>query len=398
MNRRTDIRVLHVVHALGMGGAETWLMHLVRYWKKGTNKYPQIDFLITGGQPSIFDAEAKDLGSKLFYLDLKSGKVLKFVRELRKILRDNKYDAIHDHQDFISGWHFLFGAGLLPGVKITHVHNPSYQLRENYGTSFRRRLQIRFGKFLVKKYATHIGGTSAQVLREYGISERNYSKQWIGAIHCAFPIEEWRGAYYAEAKSQVCSEMEWPIDCKVILFAGRLDYSLGINHPQNHKNSVFALHVLENAVKYGDIRMIMAGANEYILKDFESLIDSKGLSNSVKLVGIRTDMPKLMLGSDLLLFPSRGEGLGMVAVEAQAAGLSVLASTAVPKECVVIEELVHFCDLNQPLEEWSKMISLILSKPKDHRNDIDTRWKTSMFNITQGSDLLIKLYQGRLSE
>ena len=50
---------------------------------------------------------------------------------------------------------------------------------------------------------------------------------------------------------------------------------------------------------------------------FERRLSDFGLAESVRLLGVRHDIDRLMLGSRLLLFPSRAEGLGMVAVEAK---------------------------------------------------------------------------------
>jgi len=53
------IKVLQVIHALGMGGAETWLMELLRLWSK--NGKVQMDFLLTSGNRGVFDDEAPAL-------------------------------------------------------------------------------------------------------------------------------------------------------------------------------------------------------------------------------------------------------------------------------------------------------------------------------------------------
>src|SRR5262249_47770674 len=95
--------------------------------------------------------------------------------------------------------------------------------------------------------------------------------------------------------------------------------------------------------------------------------------------------------SDLLLFPSRGEGLGMVAVEAQAAGVPVLASTAVPRECVVVPDLVHFQDLNVPVENWVDDALRLATRPRNgvHGN---ARVAASAFSIENSARALLDLY------
>jgi glycosyltransferase involved in cell wall biosynthesis len=176
-----------------------------------------------------------------------------------------------------------------------------------------------------------------------------------------------------------------------VLFAGRLDPRLDVNHPENHKNSAFALEVIHTSGD-PDIRMVMAGTNEYIRDEFMGLVRRKGLEGRVRLLGVRNDMPDLMLASDVLLFPSRMEGLGMVAVEAQAAGLPVLASVAVPSEITVINELVRFMGLDEPLAQWASMMRDLTGMRGAGDTTTDARWKESGFNIKVCCDRLYECY------
>lgn len=57
-------------------------------------------------------------------------------------------------------------------------------------------------------------------------------------------------------------------------------------------------------------------------------IARRGLAGSVRLLGHRADLPDLMAAADLLVLPSRFEGLPLVALEAMAAGLPIVASDA----------------------------------------------------------------------
>ena len=184
MNNERPVRVLQIIDTFGMGGAETWLMELLRFWSK--SGAVQMEFLLTSGNTGIFDDEAQRLGAKLHHVEYSRRSIANFVRRFRQILRDGCYDAVHDHQDYASGWHFLIGCGLLPRVRVTHVHNPAYQIWNNYGITVTRRLALRIGQALVARHSTHIGGTSQQVIAEYGFHASRYGRISKAALHCGF--------------------------------------------------------------------------------------------------------------------------------------------------------------------------------------------------------------------
>src|SRR4029077_8382126 len=122
----------------------------------------------------------------------------------------------------------------------------------------------------------------------------------------------------------VLREFLWPKDSKIVLFAGRLDPVIAFDHLRNQKNSWFALNAVRAAIeKQPSVRLLMAGAANHSKQELERRIERWGLEDKLRLIGIRQDIPRLMRAADVLIFPSRQEGLGMVAVEAQAAGLPV---------------------------------------------------------------------------
>lgn len=67
-------------------------------------------------------------------------------------------------------------------------------------------------------------------------------------------------------------------------------------------------------------------------RSWKKKIASHGLSRDVRIEGFRKDLNKCYSALDLFAFPSIYEGLGMVAIEAQVNGLTVLASDYVPDE------------------------------------------------------------------
>ena len=82
----------------------------------------------------------------------------------------------------------------------------------------------------------------------------------------------------------------------------------------------------------------------------------------------------------------------MVAVEAQAAGLPVLASTAVPRECVVIPELYNALPLSEPIELWAAALLRILTKPRLPLELCRRALESSPYSIANSARRLEEIY------
>jgi glycosyltransferase EpsF len=373
-----------------MGGAETWLMEVLRFWAKTAGH--QIDFLLTGGRPGIFDDEARDLGARIFYMRYSRASLLEFAKEFRHILRANRYDAVHDHQDYAAGWRLLIGLGALPPVRVVHVHNAWQHIQTNYAVSSTRKMTAAMGKRLVSSLATHVTGTSSEILVRYGFAPDGTKGAACKVLYCGIDAEKFGGMRDADRHS-VRSEFDWNDSAKIVLFVGRLDSAREFDHPQNSKNSWFALNAVRAALtRDPDVRLLMAGGGD-ALGQLNDEVRSWGLDGKLRILGVRTDIPRLMRASDVLLFPSRQEGLGMVAVEAQAAGLPVLASTGVPRECVVIQELYDALPLSEPLQLWADTLMRVAGQPRLAPDVCRAAFQSSDFSIEKSTRKLEAIYR-----
>ena len=104
------------------------------------------------------------------------------------------------------------------------------------------------------------------------------------------------------------------------------------------------LYIKENAV----LLLIGTGSDEEKIKELGIKLK---ISNKIKFLGSRVDIPELLNIMDVFFFPSLYEGLGIVLVEAQAAGVPCLVSTAVPDE-VLLTQKIEKIDLHTPTEMW----------------------------------------------
>lgn len=390
MKPSDPLRVLHVVHALGVGGGETWLMELLRLWSR--TSAVNIDFLLTGGRRDLFDDQAQALGAILHYARYERWNLPRFARSFRQLLREGRYDAIHDHADYVSGWHFLLGAGALPPVRVAHVHNPWLHIDANYAVSTTRRLATVAGKRLVNRLATDVCGTSAEILRTYGFHPGQNEGPRVSVAHCGIDVGKFNAPRTAD-RASVLQEFGWGQDSSIVLFAGRLDRALTFDHPQNHKNSWFALNVIRAAArKDPTLRLIMAGAGDS-RSELQAQVREWGFNGRISVAGVRHDIPRLMRAADVLLFPSRQEGLGMVAVEAQAAALPILASTAVPRECVIVPELYDSLALDESLEDWAEALLRRIRKPRPDLASCGQAVEASPFSIANSARALESVYR-----
>jgi glycosyltransferase involved in cell wall biosynthesis len=387
-----EIRVLQVFDSLAMGGAETWLMALLKYLHESADDLPvrvRTDILLTGGERSIFDDEAERLGARLFYSRFTRRNFLTFVRKFRRILAEGRYDAIHDHQDYVAGLHFLAGLGRLPKVRVAHVHNTLYSLAR-YRSTAARRMIFDAAKKLLARTATHVTSTSREMLTEFGFDEPQFKLVPRQVVHCGFDASCFQGDRRAFHR-EVSEEFGWHDGVKIILFVGRLNEPVGDG--KHRKNPKFALEVARGCINQDpQVRMIMSGSGLDMKNELEAGVKSWGLADKVRLTGMYPDITRLMLGSDLFLFPSLAEGLGMVVVEAQAAGLRVLTSTGVPREAMVITDSVEFKALDEGIGAWAQKALQMLSEEPLNAIVCNEAVRRSAFSIENSARHLLRIY------
>lgn len=103
-------------------------------------------------------------------------------------------------------------------------------------------------------------------------------------------------------------------------------------------------------------------------KEIEDRIQKLGISDKVKMLGVRTDVNRVMQAMDVFIFPSFYEGLGIAAIEAQAADLPCYLSDKIPKEVQVTEKCV-FLPIDD-VKNWASVICQESGKRENRKKDI----------------------------
>jgi glycosyltransferase involved in cell wall biosynthesis len=104
-------------------------------------------------------------------------------------------------------------------------------------------------------------------------------------------------------------------------------------------------------------------------------------------------IPRFMLSAmDCFVFPSRYEGLGLVAVEAQAAGLPCVVSDRVPREAIVDPSLVNVLSLDDSPGVWAESLLRARQAGNSQPSRLD-QFYASSFNLDRCALSLAGAYE-----
>lgn len=368
-------RVLQIFGTMNCGGAETMLMNIYRNIDRTKI---QFDFLvhcddINNPPKGYYDDEIKELGGKIFYIGSQGSLgILKYICELKKFLKKNKYDTVHSHMDWLGGT--VVFADFLSGVKrrIVHSHTAKMSMSGLVGKVF-----LILQKTLVRLFATDRWACSvdaAQFL--YGNSKSEVITNAIALEKFILPNED---KIQEEKKKYKLSD-----DTILIGHVGTFS---------SVKNQLFLLDVAKLlSEKSADFKLILTGKNDtdYAQKVFDQIAEY-GLGDKVICPGLRSDIYNFMNMIDVFCFPSAYEGLGMVAVEAQAAGVPCIASENVPKAIDVGVSPVVFLKTDSA-EIWAEKILEFADKKSTDKEMIKKKITEAGYDIAENAKRVEQFY------
>lgn len=357
------IRVLHIVTAMNRGGLETLLMN---YYRKIDREKIQFDFLTHRNTPAAYDGEIKALGGKIFYLPRLNPFSASYKAALNGFFRTHpEYRIVHCHQDCLSA--IPLAAAKKNGVPVLIAHSHSSSQDKNL-------------KYLVKRYymrkipsaATHLFACGDKAGR-WMFKGRPFT-----VMRNAIDAADYR---WNEAAAQKKRAELGITDRLAVGHVG------SFRKPKNH---AFLLAVFKAVLELEkDAVLLLAGDGE-LRVSMEKRARKLGLTESVRFLGLRSDVPDLLRAMDVFLFPSLYEGLPMTLVEAQAAGLPILASSAVPKESAVAG-LVEFMPLSDTPQKWADKLLKMAREAK--RRDTYDEIAAAQYDISANAKWLEEFYQ-----
>jgi len=375
LQRDRPVRVLHVLSSLVHAGIETWLMHMFRRMDPARVQH---EVILLKPEPGAHEPEAERLGVKLHRAQ-RRGRV-DLLRRLDALLASGQYDVVHSHMYMFSGLVMGVAARHKVPIRIAHCHHAAMT---QDGGGLAARLEHAALKALIGRWATLKLGISESAIEEIaGADWRSQADSKI--LLYGFDFSRYSSA--SERAADVREVLGLAPDTEVIGHVGR--FVVEKNHP-------FLFRTFAQLVKRRPAaRLVMVGAGP-LQSEAEALVEDLGIRDSVIFAGTTSDVPAYMSMFDLFLLTSTSEGLGIVVLEAQAAGTPCLISDVVPREVDIIPELLDRARLAEPAEQWAEIMARRLGSrsPKD-----DGAWRkleASTFGIDRCVAELESYYERR---
>ena len=157
-------------------------------------------------------------------------------------------------------------------------------------------------------------------------------------------------------RGQTRAKLGIPEDVTVVLHVGRLS---------RQKNPLLLADIAAQLkIKPGAYRMLSVGAGEEEQALLERIRELDA-ADVLTPLGVRSDLPALYNAADVFILPSRYEGLPIVGIEAQAAGLPCILSDKITRE-IRLTDCVFFLSPEAGPKAWADVIE---SHRADGRRD-----------------------------
>lgn len=339
----------------------------------------EIDLVAAKIEESIFTDGLAQRGVRFYELSGNPRHLLRNWSAFWKLLQKRKYDVIHFN---VFQGLSLFYAQLAKEtgvpVRIVHCHGPALRPSKTRWLKMRVHLLAKalFANAATERWACSAAAATfmfpAWILQKAGF---NYIHNGIDTVRFQFSMEQRQELRRALAISHDF----------VIGHVGRLC---------EEKNQMFLLDIFANILQQRpDSVLLLAGGGP---QEFRLRQKAKELNIEarVKFLGVTDKIPQILWAMDAFVFPSLFEGLGIAAVEAQAAGLPVFCSEQVPDEARVTSRFYKL-SLKDSASQWAEMI-LKYSSPDIEREKSAEQVRQAGFEIDDVARTIEAAYWGQM--
>lgn len=359
------IRILEIVNTMDRAGLETILMN---YYQNIDRNKIQFDFLTHRSQKGDYDDEILSLGGKIYHAPrLYPQNYPKYFKYMKKFFFEHpEYQIVHSHIDAMSYLPLKAAKKAKIPVRIAHSHSTS--IDKDF-------------KYPLKVYFKHKLPTVANYYAACGEKAGEFLFPGKKFKFVPNAIDPRKFLYNFKVRNEYRKKLGFNSENYVIGHVGRFSY------PKNHKFLIRLFKKIHDEEPNARLVLIGTGEKE---KEILNQVNELNLNKYVKFLGSKNDVYNWYQVFDVFVMPSLFEGIPVVGIEAQFAGLPIIFSDKVPKE-VVFTDNCKFISLDKSIEYWTREVLKIAQKNfrrKENKNLLDS----SIYNIQNATPILENYY------
>lgn len=325
------MRILEVCVDLDGGGIDRYLLNYC-------SRIPEIqfDFAVVDNKIGILERQLEALGCHIYRVPRQSRGVRANYNAIKKILTENTYDAVHVHLGYRGAVALWCAKRCGVKTRIVHAHIAAEP------ESTKQRIIRKGFTILVKRLATHLAACGVDAAK-WVWGEKTYAKGKVTIHNNAIATAKY--AYSETTRKTVREELGIGESTLVVGHVGRLC---------DQKNQLRLLDIFGEMHRLQpDSVLLLVGRGERE-ESIRRKAEAMGLTDVVRLLGVRDDVPQLLSAFDTFVFPSTHEGLPFTLIETQCNGLPALSADTVTP-LVKLGEDVQFMSLSESDAVWAQV-------------------------------------------
>lgn len=366
--KEEPIRIAHIMGKWLGGGVESVVMN---YYRNIDRNKVQFDFICDEDSKYIPTDEIESLGGKVILIPPYQ-KTFKYHKELKKVLKEGNYKIVHSHISTMSFFSLWAAKSAKVPVRIVHAHSTTNKQEK------KKNLMKQVLKPFSKVFATDFFCCS-ELAGRWQFGDKDYDQGKVYLLNNAIDVDKFK--YDEKIRKEKRKELNIKDKNLVIGHIGRL---------ATVKNHIFLIDIFNEIYKQNKNAILLLAGDGPLKEEIQNKVKKIGLEKNVQFLGQRNDANELYQAMDAFVLPSLYEGLPVVGVEAQAAGLPCFLSTDMTKETKVLDS-TQFISLTHDTKYWADKI---LKEVKTfERKDSSREITDNNFNIKKEIRKIEKQYQ-----
>lgn len=366
--KQEPIRVAQIMGKWLGGGVESVVMN---YYRNIDRNKVQFDFICDEDSKYIPKDEVEGLGGKVILIPPYQ-KPFKYHKELKRVLKEGKYKIVHSHISTMSFFSLCAAKSAKVPIRIAHAHSTTNKKEKK--KNLMKQVLRPFSKVFANRYFC-----CSELAGRWLFGDKTYDDGKVYLLNNAIDVDKFR--YDEKIRREKRKELNIKDNQLVIGHIGRF---------VQQKNHDFLIDIFNEIYKQNKNAILLLAGDGPLKEDIQYKVKELGLEKNVQFLGQRSDANELYQAMDAFVLPSLYEGLPVVGVEAQAAGLPCFFSTDMTKETKVLDT-TQFVELTKRSKEWT---GIIFKELKDYkRKDTEHEMTLNKFNIKQETKKLINQYE-----